>query len=1144
MINMNTNHPLVRTIRKLSFACCLVSMLYGIARAELLLAQEFLNQRLTVSWHMQKIETILEELESKANVRFLYSPELVNSSRQISFARRNSKLSTILDDLSEQLHVSYEISGKSIILKPRMGSLKTLPSMQSAEESVIDRRITGKITDENGEPLPGVSVQVKGTTSGTSTDTDGSFSLSVPDQAEALIVSYIGYVTQEIVLGNQTHLTITLEPDIKSLGEVVVVGYGTVKKRDLTGSVGSVGAQELAARGTTSVMGAMQGSVAGVDIRSNSVRPGGGFTIQIRGQNSLAGGEPLYVVDGVVTSDINFLNPNDIEQIDILKDASSTAIYGSRGSNGVVLVKTKNAGIPGNVRTTITYDGYYSLRTLARIPDFMSGREWVDFRTSAFYEYRDGAYVLPNPNIILQESPILADRLYKEDDVDWLGLGTRNGQQQNHYLGISGTTEKLSYNLGFGYQNEIGNFVKEDLNRYTFKLSAEHQASKYFSAGGSVNFNLGVNNSGSEHGYRDILRMPPILGAYDENGNLIEQPGIAASIRGSGNFTSSPNPLIEINSGTEEVRRYDMLGSMFIEVRPMTGLSFRSTILPRFNRTRTGRYYGVVSGNRNQDQAFQSNTENFEFTWDNVLSYNNVIGGSHNLNVQLIQSAYKTRYERIQAASNNLPYNSQWYNLFSGTFVSGSSNTAYSETALLSYAARVNYDYKGKYLVTGTLRYDGSSKLKNKWRAFPSAAVAWRISEEDFLADNKVISDLKARLSLGFSGNNNGISAFGAQQTPETGSLVWYDFNGSAVSGFAPGRPVNQQITWEKTRELNFGIDFSLFRHRISGTIDLYDKLSDGLLMSRALTIESGVPSMTDNIGSVSNKGVEISLNTINFSRNDFEWSTRFIFSRNKNAIVSLYGRKEDVPGEARFIGKPIEVIYDYRIIGIWKMAQADEALKWGQQPGQAIAEDINGDGAITASQDRVILGSPYPKWTGSLTSNLRFRNWDLSFHFFTRQGVFLADRFLEEFGPQNNQRGRPKINFDYYIPPNVMRYDWNTWGTDSNGSPVPTWGTSGAGNEDAEHAHYINRGPYYGNNGMYTDASFVKLRNVTLGYTLPSGALDRLKVKQLRVYANILNPLVFTKYPGWDPEYATTALSSGNGPSNITYQFGVNIKF
>jgi len=1007
------------------------------------------------------------------------------------------------------------------------------------------RQINGTVTDADGTPLPGVSISVSNTTQGTSSNDDGSFTLTIPTGPDVTLqVSYLGYLAQEVAVGTRQVLTIVMEPDDAAmLDEVVAVGYGTVRKGDLTGSVGSVPAEALTARGTTSVMGALQGAVAGVDISSNSVRPGGGFSIQIRGQNSLEGGNPLYVVDGVVTSNIDFLNPADIEKIDVLKDASSTAIYGSRGSNGVVIVKTKNAGTPGVARTTVTYDGYYGVRELARIPDFMDGREWVDFRTSAYYAFENGEYVLPNRNVILQESPLLERRLYEENYEDWLGLGTRTGHQQNHYLGIAGSTESLAYNLGVGYQNEVGNFIYEDLDRYNLKLSVEHRTSEYFSAGASVNLIQSTNNLGSQYGYRDILRMPPILYAYDEDGNLIDQPGIAESIQGAGNFTSSPNPLNEVNSGTEEIRQYDVLGSVFAELRPMDGLSIRSTFLPRFNRTRTGRYYGVVPGTRNQDHAYQSNTESLEWTWDNVINYSKTFEGDHNLNVSLIQSAFKTRYERIQAAANNLPYPSWWYNLFSGDFVSGSSNTAYSETTLLSYAARANYDYKGKYLLTATIRYDGSSKLRDKWAAFPSAAVAWRISEEDFM-ENSFVSDLKARFSIGFSGNNNGIGAFGAQQTPETGSLVWYDFGGEAASGFAPGRPVNPLITWERTRELNFGVDFGLFNNRISGTIDLYDKLSDGLLMGRDLAIESGVPEMTDNIGSVNNRGVEVGLNSVNVRTADFEWTTSLRFARNKNAIRTLLDKKENLVGQALFIGQPINVIYDYRIIGIWRMDQAAEAAKWGQQPGQGIAEDIDGDGAITSANDRVILGHVDPDWTGSLTSSMRYKNWDFSFNLYARQGSFVSDSFLEEFGPHNNQRGRPKIDFDYYIPPGVDRYDWNTWGTGPDGSPQATWGTSGAGNENAKYPHYVNRGPYYGNNGMYTDASFVKVRNIVLGYSLPQPLIAKWGMSQLRIYANVLNPFVFTKYEGWDPEYSTTALASGNGPSNITYQFGVNVRF
>lgn len=1011
------------------------------------------------------------------------------------------------------------------------------------------RPITGTVvSDSDNEKLIGVSILVKGSGSGVSTDLNGQFRINVPDKNDVvLIVSYLGFKTQNVNVGTQSNLTIRLQSDTKSLDEVVVIGYGAIKKRDLTGSVGSVSSEAIVARGTTSVLGALQGAVAGVDISTNSVRPGGGFSIQIRGQNSMNGDAttPLYVVDGIVMGDINFLNPADIEKIDILKDASSTAIYGSRGSNGVVIVQTKNANL-ASARSSVTYDGYYGVRALARLPDFMDGREWVNFRTSAYYTYNTtlNQYEITanNRNAILQQSPLLTSRLYNQDYVDWLGLATQDGQQQNHYLNIAGNAKDISYNIGVGYQNEEGNFINEDLNRYNLKLAVANKISDRFTIGGTFNLSQTTTNQGSQYGYRDIMRMPSILSAYDANGVLIEQPGIAASIQGVGNFTSSPNPLNEINSGNQEDRRFDILGNIYGQLNLFKGFDVKSTFMPRLNRTRTGRYYGIVAGNRNQDEAYQQNTEAFEYTWDNQVTYNKTFLRDHTINATVITSLYKTRLERIQAASQGLPYNSGWYNLFSGTLQSSNSNTSYNETALLSYAARVNYDFKNKYLITGTLRYDGSSKLADKWAAFPSVAVAWRASEESFLKAD-FLSDLKARFSFGYSGNHAGITPYYTQLSPQTGSLVWYDFNGTAVSGFAPGTPVNPNITWEKTRELNYGIDFGFFRQRIFGSVDYYTKLSDGLLMLRSLSIESGVENMTDNIGSVRNKGIEVALTSLNVNTKNFRWTTSMNFAHNKDAIVSLYGKKEDVMGEKRFIGQPINVIYDYRILGIWKTSEAAEAAKWGQQPGQARALDVNGDGFITANSDRVILGGPAPKWTGSFTSNFNYKNFDMSFNIFTRQGVFVDDRFLEEFGAGNTQRGRPKVEFDYYVPAGIARYDFNSWGTAADGSPTATWGTA-AGNEDAKYPAINNAGPYYGANGRYTDASFVKLRNIIVGYNLPKKLISKAKLSSVRIYANIMNPFTITDYQGWDPEFATTSLQNGNGPSNTTYQFGVNLKF
>lgn len=1011
--------------------------------------------------------------------------------------------------------------------------------LRAAQDVVV----TGKVVDPKGEPLIGVSIKIKGTTKGVSTDVEGNFKISTNPNA-VLTVAYVGYETIDFPLKGQRTVRIALKESVSQLDEVVVVGYGAVRKRDVTGAVGTVSAEELTAKGTTSVMNALQGEVAGVNITTNSTRPGSSFSIQIRGQNTMNSGatNPLYVVDGIVMDNIDFLNPADIEKIDILKDASSTAIYGSRGSNGVVLVTTRGAG--SVAKTMVSYDGYYGIRSLARIPDFMDGREWVKFRTSAYYTYAGQNYTLKSSDqkAILQNSRLLQQRLYDQDYTDWLDLGTQQGRQQNHYVNISGLSNKLSYNFGLGYQNEKGNFVKEELNKYNTKLSVNNKISDKLTIGANATLAHQVVGQGSQYGYRDIMRMPVILNAYDTDGNIIRQPGIGASIEGDGNFTSSGNPLIEINSGNQEVRRFDVLGSAFLQFTPVEGLEFKTTFMPNFNRTRTGYYYGLTP-ERTQDVAYQENEERFEYTWDNQITYKKTINKDHNINATLINSWYKTRYETIEASAQNLPYNSEWYNLFSGTFVPGNSRSWYSETSLLSYAARVNYDYKGKYLVTGTLRYDGSSKLADKWKGFPSFALAWRAGEEEFLK-TPWLSDLKFRFSFGYSGSNSGIDPYTTQLTPVTDELVWYDFGGSqnVVSGFSPGTPVNTNITWEKTREIDLGVDFGFFNQRLFGSADYYNKLSDGLLLQRSLALESGVASMTDNIGSVRNKGVEFSLTSLNIRSKDLQWSTTLNLAYNKNEIVTLYGRKQDVVAESRFIGQPINVIYDYRVDGIWKQSEAAEAMAMGQQPGQARPVDVNGDGLFT-SDDRTILGQVDPKWTGGISSSLTFRNWDFSFNVFGRQGTFVNDNFLAEFGAANAQRGRPKIDFDYYVPQNVPRYDWSSWNLD-NGYPLAVWGNSGEGHEDAKYPAINNQGAYYGNNGRYTKADFIKVRNISLGYTFSKKMLAKVKLNSLRIYANVLNPFTFTSYEGWDPEFATTSLQNGNGPSNVTYQFGVNLKF
>jgi TonB-linked SusC/RagA family outer membrane protein len=1028
-------------------------------------------------------------------------------------------------------------------------SLISAATYTQAQEPAL-RQVTGIVRDAQDSPVAGASVVATGTTTGTMTDANGRYSINVPAGINALTFSLLGMKTLTLpIVGNV--LDAVLEEDIQQLDDIVMIGYGTVKKSDLTGAVGSVSSDQITAIGSTSVLSALQGAAPGVDILTSSARPGGGFSIQIRGQNSLNAGEPLYVVNGIVVSDIDFLAPEDIERIDVLKDASSTAIYGSRGSNGVVVIQTKGAQ-DAKSRLSVSYDGYYGVRAITRIPDFMDGREVTDFRSSRYYAWsnNEGKYTMSaaDQNAITQRSTLINTNLYNEQYTDWIDLGTDNGYQQSHTVNILGNSRDISYNIGAGVQKEKGNFMNEEMSRYNLRGSFTHKAGKYFTSGANFNLSHRIVNSGSQYGYRDLFRMMPFFNAFDENGEYVKQPGVAAAIGGSGNFTSSANPLIEIENGSSETKTYNVIGSAFAELSPVEGLSLKTTFSPHLNQRRAGRYFGRTP-DRTNDEARTEHRTRFSYTWDNVISYNHTFAEKHALNLTLINSVYKTTEELLAVGAQNFSYNSEWYNIFNGTLVPSNNSATYSQVTLLSWAARANYDFANKYLLTGTVRYDGSSKLANKWAAFPSLALAWRITEEDFMKSLMWLNTLKARVSFGYSGNNNGVNAYGTQVVPNTDELSYYDFNGSVVTGFATGTPVNTALTWEKTREWNFGVDFGLFKGRINGSVDFYDKLSDGLLMARTLTIESGVESMRDNIGSVNNRGVEVGLSTVNVKNRDWEWRTSFTFAHNKNAIRSLYGKEEDVVGEKRFIGQPINVIYDYRVNGVY--SQAEWAAATAEQrtnmdipyAGAPKVVDTDGNGKID-TEDRVILGHTNPDWTGSFTSILRWKGLDFSFTVYSRQGVLVLDEFLGEFGAHTSDRGRPKVKFDYYVPGGVPRIDWNNFTTDETGQKWVNWEGVSEENASAQYPVHGYKGSHYGDNGRIQDASFVKVRNITLGYTLPKSLTEKISLSQARIYFNVLNPFTFTDYVGWDPEYATTSQANGNGPSTVVYQVGLNLKF
>ena len=1023
------------------------------------------------------------------------------------------------------------------------------------------RQLTGKVLSTTGEPLIGVSIIVKGSENGTITDINGRFSFPANvNNNSILLFSYVGFESQSITVAGKSDFVVTMTEDTKSLDEVVVVGYGSVKKRDLTGSVGSVNAEAITARGATGVLESMQGSIAGVNISQSSSRPGSGFDIQIRGQNSLNASSPLYVVDGIVTDDINFLNPADIVKVDVLKDASSTAIYGSRGSNGVVLVTTKNAGEAKEGKTVVSYSGFYGVKTPARLPKQYTARDFFDYRSHAYLQYDKGkgdngmADWKITLSGVYMAMPEAARRAYEGDETDWLGASLQNGSQQNHYINVAGNSGKLSYNIGMGYQNEDGIFIKENLKRNNMKISLNYKISDKLEVGATSNLSRTEIESGNSMAYQQITRMPSLFKIYDANGNILIQPGLASNMVKPGepgnNFTGNTNPIWEIQTGSDNNRRHDVLASFYLQYSPLPGLTLRSAIQPNYNRERVGRYT-EMNDNIVQRTGYSGNSESFDYTWDNTINYQKSFNNVHNFKFTAVQTIYSSSSESVNVSVNSLPYNSGWYNLFSGVLVPGSSGSGYSEVKMLSYLGRLNYDYAGKYFLTASLRSDGSSKLADKWALFPSFAAAWRLSDESFMRAD-FLSNLKLRFSYGQSGNNN-IAAYTTFMGPRYTSSVYYNYGSTVVNGFAPGLPVNPALTWEKTKESNLAVDYGFFGERINGSIELYNRLSDGLLMNRKLAMESGVTQMTDNIGSLRNRGVEVSLNTVNIQTKNFRWNTSFTFAKNINEIVSLYGRKEDVIGEKRFIGKPINVIYDYKFDGVFSTAEAEAASgnklfsNYNPNPGHAKVVDTNGDGAITAD-DKIILGSPDPKWIGGFTTSMQYKNFDCNLSMIANVGRFVRDQFAANSISQNSRSQMMWADpEDYYYPKGAPRPDWDNPVKDANGKIIGIGFTPAAEeNVDAIYPAYGSyQGPYYSAEAMnYREVSFLKIKNISLGYSLSKKVISKIGLSKARFYINLLDPFVFSDYVGWDPEYTTTSSRNGNGPASSTYQFGVNLEF
>lgn len=1071
--------------------------------------------------------------------------------------------------------------------------------------------VTGTVKDATGEPMIGVTVLLNGQAAAV-TDIDGNFTIKA-EPKDVVKVSYIGYTDQEITVGNKTSLDIVLQEDSQTLNEVVVVGYGTMKKSDLTGSVSSVNTDQLNAKGTSSPIASLQGSVPGVNITQSSGRTNGGFNVEIRGKSSTNSDlKPIYVIDGVVCDDMDFLNPQDIERIDVLKDASSTAIYGSRATAGVVMVTTKSgAGVSkkGQQKPTVSYDGYVGVVKTARMPDFMDTNEFYKYRFLKFLTYAEGgsatalsgqpAYTMGTYKQMAlwktdAENPnggygVMKDMLRRGVSYDWPKEVTRNGFQQNHYLAVSGTAGEnndVSYHFGVGYNQEKGIYRGDDSKKINFKGSVDAKLNKWLTGGFSFNVARQENNYADDNGVQYAYRMNPFMPIHNADGTVIDKPGSYVNM-GSDNgyqFSDQVSPLILLDNQTKQRETWRLLGNFYLQVKPIKEVSIKSTFAPNFSQYRQGTYneandlikgYEDNKGEGDGNRAIHQTHRNFSWTWTNQVNFNKTFNDVHNVDFLALNEVISSNSENLQVTARRVQPGSNWNNVGSTTAPSKTEATSsYTENSMISWAFRGNYTYAGKYMATATIRWDGSSKFASghRWGSFPSFALAWRASEEEFMKKIDWLSNLKFRLSYGVTGNNSGINNYATQQTVGSDGN-YYPFGGTNYTGQYPSGIVDKLLTWESSHELNFGIDFGFLNNRISGSIDIYNKTSKDLLYDVTLPLEAGWDSsnnslkkMTTNVGKVQNKGIEFTLTTVNIENQDWRWETTFNYAHNKNEVKEINGTGQSLPADGLFIGEPFNNVYQYNWIGVvtdrnMVVPNNDAAKNAGFNPGDVVKEsdyyykvyqwtegnaiiaDLDGNGTIDDKDKQVFRKDPI--WTGSFTSNLSWREWDFSFSIYTKQGYKVASNFYDEY-LNFGDRGRMKLNVDYYIPAGTL-IDCD--GVNADGTyinpvyqqqthygdyPFPNNAAASSGVGSAQWLSAANK---------VTDASFVKVKYITLGYTFPKKWINKIGISKLRLYCTVTNPFVFTKYKGFDPEWAD-ATNKNDGPSTVSWQFGASLKF
>ncbi|MCC8170184.1 MAG: TonB-dependent receptor [Parabacteroides sp.] len=1122
------------------------------------------QQAITLNLAGQPFSAFVRQVEEQTDYKFFFEESSIDVNRTVSLNVRNQDIRTVLDRVLENSGITYTIANKRILLvkkserAPKSG--KNLP-----------KEIAGNVTDEDGLPVIGVNIRVKGKAAGTVTDIDGNYRLALPQNSEAIVVSYIGYATQEIVLKNNNWSKIVLREDINMLEDIVVVGYGTMKKRDLTGAISTVKTEDMGLAGISSIGHALEGKAAGLYVRQNSAQPGGGLDILVRGAGSInANNDPLYIVDGfpiakldqISSSDrkmdpgtqgvLNFLNPNDVESIEVLKDASATSIYGARAANGVVIITTKR-GKEGKARVNYSYN--YSYQKYADTYDLLSLKEWMEEKNSSSWElWVWNNKVAPWGGKTLEQalaSPVNGlkyVRPYTEEQIaeaaegtDWLGLVTRNGRIQEHNVNLQGGNRETQYMVSFNYFNHDGIVRNSGLTRYTLKANIDQQFLSIFKAGLNLTMTRIVNDNtqlGSDQYensgiIRSAIQMGPHIAAYDEEtGRYPVNPLLG----------TQPNPYSLLNN-IDRGNTDRLLGNVFIEARPLDGLILRVNAgLDRAAQNRkTYQPKSTLNGYNLQGVASIYNVDNNQYLLEATATYQKTLARIHKLNLLAGTSYEQFNYEGSNLGNNNFLTDGFIYNNLgagAGTKVVGS---GYTENKMLSYFFRANYILKDRYLLTATLRSDGASVFarNHKWGYFPSVALGWTMSEEAFMKKTSDwLSMLKVRVSWGQTGNadisTNAFASYYAQE-------AWNKEDKSKEIGVFQGRLENPDLKWETTTEWNVGLDFGFFDSRISGSVEYYHKVISDLLNYKPLNSYQEITRVMANVGKTQSTGVEVTLNTRNIVTKDFLWSTDITFTKYKDRWKE---RTPDwKPGVYEQYDAPVRAIYSRRADHIMQIGEETPAAQPLLVPGQLVIKDINGyvrdangdpvvdengrfqllghPDDIIDDADMELIGTSDPGWLAGMTNTFKYKDFDLSFHV---NGMF--DRIMQD--PTEMVYG---ISAD-----GIARYGYNAlrsvkkrWTWDNPSTEYPS--TFNGWNNN------YTSGDFY-----YRKAWFIRMQNITLGYTLPRRLLAKTRViSNLRVHAGVNNAFVITPYKGLDPE---TDYYTASYPNARTFSFGVDLSF